>query len=82
MIQSAQTNIRKEVKRVAQKIISMHTTRHYPNDTLTVVLEEEGLPIDQITFPRRGNVVKVQGQWMTHEQAVAHAKTKLTGEAK
>jgi len=68
------------VRRVAQKIVSMHTTRHYPNDTLTVVLEKDGLPVDQISFPRKGNAVKVQGQWVTHKQAVAHAKTKLTGE--
>lgn len=65
---------------MTQKIVSMHTTRHHPNDTLVVVLEEDGLPVDQISFPREGNTVKVQGQWVTHQQAVAHAKTKLTGE--
>ena len=62
---------------MAQKIVSMHTTRHVPNDTFVVVLEQDGLPIDQMAFHRQGDVVQIHGRWVTHAEAVTYATTQM-----
>ena len=69
-------------KEIEVAVTVMYTSIQHPNDTLTVVLEENGVPVEQMSFLRRGNKVMLHGHWTTHDEAVKYATGCLTGKIK
>jgi hypothetical protein len=66
-------------KSTMSKIVRFYDSRNATNDTLVVVLEKDGQPVDQFSFYREGNRVKVRGQWKTTDDAIAYATGRMTG---
>ena len=63
------------------KIESLYDSRGgSPNDTFVVLkCREDGVPVDELAFPREGNKVKVRGVWVSTKEALKYATERLTG---
>lgn len=56
-----------------------YETMTYANDTLSVnaVSKEDGVPVDYLNIPHRGNKYKVRGYWKSYDEAIEYAKQVL-----